>query len=132
MMRRMVQLSVIALMFVVGSAAARANSIDGYLCDITLNSSSITSYGSYGHLNYNLYSSPACTGTFLGGGFVCTTGATVGTGASCAAGFTLSEPALLALYNSIMISMNSSYNRSVTVTYAGSAPGQAPTGFQFH
>jgi hypothetical protein len=87
-----------ALLLVGASRAAHAGSGTGYVCDIEDPSGGGGSYGSYGYTWMSLTSGPSCTGTFVGSGYFCSTGATASVCAG-SAGWLRSDSQLQGLVN---------------------------------
>jgi hypothetical protein len=63
------------LLLVGASGVAHAGSGYGYVCSL-YESPSASIYGNFGGVSVNVYSGPSCTGSYVGGGVFCTTGAT--------------------------------------------------------
>ncbi len=82
-----------ALVLVGGLLLAReaSASVSGYICQVAYDPNTSGSTGNYGYVYVTVYSSPGCTGTYQGGGYFCSSGAT---SASCALTNLYSEIAL--------------------------------------
>jgi hypothetical protein len=81
-----------ALLLVGASRAAHASGY-GYICN-TEDYTPSSSVGNFGAVVANIYSGPSCTGSYLNGGFYCSTGASSGL---CSLTWLLDEPQLMNL-----------------------------------
>ena len=75
MKKTIVQLALGALLLIGASRLAHANY--GYVCYTSYYLAPISAgMGNYGAVSVGIYSGPSCTGTYNGGGYICSTGAT--------------------------------------------------------
>ena len=78
-MKRLILAMALGLFAVLGvSRAAEAGWNTGYVCTIDYNPIASSSMGSAGYLMVEIFSSPACAGTFLGNHYFASSGNTVG------------------------------------------------------
>ena len=85
-----------ALLLLGFARTASAGSGLGYVC--TTFDSQAGSLGNSGGVLVNFYTGPSCTGNFVAGGYVCTTGATY---SLCATNYLRDEAQLMSLYGNI-------------------------------
>lgn len=79
------------------ASRASAGTIDGFVCQVTYDPSAGT-LGSYGYIYLSIYSQPGCQGSWRGGGYLCSSGATSG---SCAPTHLYREHALYHLFGGL-------------------------------
>jgi hypothetical protein len=103
MKRSMLALSVVVFGLTQFAPAARATNSVGYVCTAHLMAAPAAlpmGLGNYGYIYFSLYAGAGCTGTFQGGGYLCSTGATSTT--YCSSQFLYSEMALNTLFSGLL------------------------------
>ena len=67
---------VLGMLCVAGTASAIGNYASGYLCGVAYSPQTTGGNGNFGYISFSMTSAPACAGSYLGSGYLYTTGAT--------------------------------------------------------
>jgi hypothetical protein len=115
-MKKMVGFVLGALVLV--GVAGTAHATVGYLCTVDGGfGKGYSSFGNYGGIQLTVYSSPACSGSFVGGGWLCSNGST-SSACSSPIYYNLDEDQLLQIFGGLQRAAAS--NQKVWIGFDGS------------